>query len=96
MDTKKTTEGLERCGFRLIENYEDTYLLFRREIEKIPFIFVVAATHEGNRSRIMFRADPEENHDRWSNCDFQRFYKNEDDLIKNWNRILIFDYDECS
>lgn len=44
----------------------------------------------------MFRADPEENHDRWSNCDFQQFYKDEDDLIENWNRILIFDYDECN
>ena len=28
--------------------------------------------------------------------DFQRFYKNEYDLIENWNRILIFDYDECN
>lgn len=39
MDTKKITEGLERCGFRLIENYEDTYLLFRREIEKDSVYF---------------------------------------------------------
>lgn len=96
MDTKKITEGLERCGFRLIENYEDSHLLFLRDIEKIPFIFVVVVPHEGNGNRIMLRADPEENHDRWSNCDFQRFYKNEYDLIENWNRILIFDYDECN
>lgn len=96
MNTKKIIEGLERCGFRLIENYEDRHLLFRRDIEKIPFIFVVVMPHEGNGNRIMLRADPEENHDRWSNCDFQRFYKNEYDLIENWNRILIFNYDECN
>lgn len=55
MNTKKIIEGLERCGFRLIENYEDSHLLFRRDIEKIPFIFVVVMPHEGNGNRIMLR-----------------------------------------
>lgn len=40
-------EDLERCGFRLIES---------REIEKIPFIFMVIMPHEENENRIMLRA----------------------------------------
>lgn len=69
---------------------------FSPRYRKDSVYFVVVVPHEGNGNRIMLRADPEENHDRWSNCDFQRFYKNEYDLIENWNRILIFDYDECN
>lgn len=68
----------------------------QKNLEGIEFIYMLVAPHSGNKNRYMFRADPLENHDRWSNCDYQRFYKDKDDFKNNWNKYLIFDEESCN
>lgn len=74
---------------------DEMHYHFKKEIEGLTFIFLLVAPHEGNNNRYMLRADELEDHDRWSNCNFQRFYTDIEDFKKNWNKWLVFD-DELS
>lgn len=83
-------------GFELIREDDAEHFLFSKTVEGNEFIYLLVAPHDGNKNRFMFRADPIEEHDRWSNCQFQRFYKDKEDFKQNWYKYLVFDYDECN
>lgn len=83
-------------GFKLKCIEDEEHILFTKNLEGLDFIYLLVAPHEGNKYRYMFRADPIEIHDRWNNCQFQRFYKDKEDFKNNWYKYLVFDYDECN
>lgn len=83
-------------GFTLVRIDDEYHYIFSKAVEGIEFIYLLVAPHDGNGNRYMFRANPIDTFDKWSNCDFQRFYKDKEDFKNNWNKYLIFDYDECN
>lgn len=90
---------LESKGFKHNDYYSDPDRendVFFKDVDGIEFIYLLVYPHEGTKNRIMFRADAVENYDRWSNCDFQRFYVDEEDFKNNWNKYLIFDDKWCN
>ncbi len=44
--------------------------------------------------RFLLRGDFVENHDRWSNCEFKKWFKDEEDFVKNWHKFWWFEEEE--
>lgn len=82
---------LETKGYIFTGKEDEEHYHFEKNIEGIDFIFLLVAPHNGNNNRYMFRGDTVENHDRWSNCDYQRFYTSIEDFKENYGQWLIFD-----
>lgn len=89
-------EFLKSKGFKHRGKYADTGDVFKKDVDGIEFIYLLIYPHEGTNNRIMLRADAVENHDRWANSDFKRYYKDENDFMQNWNKYIFFDYENCN
>lgn len=77
-------------GYELKCIEDNQHYLFTKTIEELDFIFLLIAPHEGNNYHYIFRCDTVINHDRWSNCDFERSYLDVEDFKQNWNLWLLF------
>ena len=89
-------ETLGKKGFTYLgEDGEDCFA-FEKTIDSNECTFRLRLPFEETKHRIMFRGDTIETHDSWSNCQWQRFYKDEQDFMENWDKLFIFEYDACN
>ena len=92
---KRIHDCMLRNGFEFLRKDDEEHYLYTKIVEGMEFIYLLVTPHSGTNNRFMLRADAIEKHDRWSNCEFQRFYKDADDFEENWGKYLLFDeYDE--
>ncbi len=90
---KECVQCLLDNGYKLIE-YDDTiHVRFRKFIDGNDFVLLLIGPHKGNNFGYILRGDFVETHDKWSNADYQRFFRDKDDFLKNWNRFWLFDVD---
>ena len=100
MDIDKIINSLNKFNFVLINDFKGTKfenlcLDFTRIIDGIGFIYHVSFLENEQDDKILFCGDTSYDHDDWENCQYKQFFKNEDDLIENWNRIwFLYPYDE--
>ncbi len=86
---------LTKNGYELIDRSDECHAVFRKNIDGNKFLLLLIGPHESNNYQYILRGDFADTHDRWSNADYQRSFKNKDDFLKNWNRFWLFeDYSE--
>ena len=93
-DMEALNDFMIQNNFEFVCREDKEHYHYRKVVEGIPLIYLLVAPHSGTKNRFMLRADIEDEHDKWSNCRFQRFYKDIDDFKKNWGKYLIFDEDD--
>ena len=94
-EMEQINEFMLSNGFELICREDEEHYTYNKVVEGLTFIYLLVAPHSGTKNRFLLRADVEDLHDKWSNCEFQRFFKDVEDFKQNWGKYLIFDeYDE--
>lgn len=93
-EMEQINEFMNNNGFELICRVDEEHYIYNKVVEGLTFIYLLIAPHSGTKNRFLLRADVEELHDRWSNCKFQRFFKDTEDFKHNWGKYLIFDEDD--
>ena len=78
---------MEQHGYQLIQWDTPMHVRLRKEIDGNELHVLLVAPHEGNKNRYMLRADFLENHDRWSNADYEAFFTDEESFAENWNHF---------
>lgn len=90
-EMEQINEFMLSVGFELKCREDESHYIYNKTVEGIKFVYLLVAPHSGTKNRFMLRADALELHDRWANCDFQRFYRDIEDFKHNWGKYLIFD-----
>jgi len=88
---EKCIDCLIKNGYELIVREDKIHAIFRKLIDGNEFHLLLVGPHEGNDYGYLLRGDFVEMHDRWTNADYDRFFNNEEDFLKNWNRFWFFD-----
>ena len=96
VDTKQFVNFIiEEYKMTLDDCCEDTNYYLSRESDNL--LISITAPHKGNDFSVLFRADYEDNFDRWDVCEFEETFKTFGELIdvmknfekfKNGNKLI--------
>lgn len=88
---KECIDCLVQNGYEPIDYVDDIHVLLRKHIDGNEFILLLIGPHDGNDYGYVLRGDFMATHDRWSNADYERFFRSKEDFLNNWNQFWIFD-----
>lgn len=86
---EKLKAFLENIGFCFIDNNGDNALLFEKTINGRECLFCLFFPHSGNDFKFVFRGEPRETFDRWSNCLWECSFDDEEDFKSRWYEIFV-------